>query len=115
AEQFRRDQSRSQRSTVHADKGSAGSLRSLVDSAGDQFLARTRLTCDQYGGVCGSYFAHPGKNILQRLRGTHNFLKHAPAIHFVPQCQILTIELILERADLGFTFLKLTIEAGGLE
>ncbi len=115
AEQFGGDQTRRQCTAVHTDEGAARSLRSLVDGAGDQFLARPRLACDQYAGVCGSHLANPRQNSLQRLRGTNDFLKHGCAIHFVPQRQVFPLESILERPDLGFALLELTIKAGSLE
>jgi hypothetical protein len=36
-------------------------------------------------------------------------------IHFVPQRQVFPLESILERPDLGFALLELTIKAGSLE
>ena len=72
---------------------------------------RSRFSHDEDRGVGGSDLGNPRKDDLQRVGRADDFLEHRGAIHLVSQRKILAIELILERPDLRFTFLELTIEA----
>src|SRR5262249_13900764 len=102
AEQLRGNQRWRKRGAVHTDEGASGPLGAFVNSAGDELLTRSSLASDENGGVGGCDFGNPGKNVLQRLRGTDNFFEHRGPVHLVPKRQVFSIELVLQRPDFSF-------------
>src|SRR6185503_7097422 len=67
-EQFRGDQRRSQRRTVHTDERAPRSPGALVDRAGDELLSRARFSGDENGGVRRRHLGDARQRRLQRPR-----------------------------------------------
>ena len=95
-------------------KARAGSLRSFVDGAGNELFAGAGFARDEDCGVGWGDLGDPRKHHLQRVGRADDLLEHRGAVHFVSQGQVLSIQLILERADLRFTLLELSIQAARL-
>src|SRR5262249_1872935 len=85
-----------------------GPRRPPMDRARHEFLARAGLAGDQDGGVCAGNPRHAIEHRLERPRRPDDLLEHRGAIHLVPQHQILLVELLLQRPDLGLGPLLLT-------
>src|SRR5262249_10687292 len=115
AEQLRRDQRWCNGRAVDADEGACGPPRSLVNGAGDELLAGSRLTRDEDGRSGGSDLGHLQENDLQCPRRADDFLEHRSAVDLVAQREVLPIELVLQRPDLAFPSLEIVVEPSILE
>src|SRR5262249_1651295 len=93
---LRGDQRWRERGAVHTDESSSGAVGSLMNSAGDEFLTRARLSGDENSRVGRSALSNPGQDGPQRLRRTHDLFKHRRPGDLIPQGHILAVELILE-------------------
>jgi hypothetical protein len=94
AEQFRGDERRRNRGTIHGNKGLAGTLRTLMYGARDQFLPGTCFARNQHRRVGGSDFHDAGKDGFQGGRGAHDLLKHEDLIDLLSNakfsCRVLS-------------------------
>ncbi len=76
AEELRRDERSRDCAAIDADKGTRRSLGTPVDSAGNEFFARSCLAQDEHGRVRERHFVDRSKHLAQRLRGADDFIKH---------------------------------------
>src|SRR6266478_3059638 len=81
----RSDERRRNRGAIHANKGLASTLRTLMYSARNQFLPGACFACNQHRRVGGSDFHDARKDSFQRGRGAHDLLKHEDLIDLLSQ------------------------------
>src|SRR4029077_1630549 len=75
AKQFRGDERRRNRGAIDGNKRLASALRTLMDSARNQFLAGTSRARNQHGRISGRDFHDARKDSFQGGRGSYDLLE----------------------------------------
>src|SRR6202171_2611643 len=99
AKQFRGDERRRNRGAIHANKSLAGTLRTLMYGARNQFLPGTCFARNQHRRVGGSDFHDAGKDGLQGGRGAHDLFKHEDLIDLLPEDHVLVMKAVFQPLD----------------
>src|SRR6266478_3197121 len=95
----RSDERRRNRGAIHANKGLASTLRTLMYSARNQFLPGACFACNQHRRVGGSDFHDARKDSFQRGRGAHDLLKHEDLIDLLPEGYVFVMKAVFQPLD----------------
>src|SRR5580692_11374658 len=82
---------------VHADEGSRCAVRSPMEGASYQFLARSGFAQDQNGRIRWRNFCHLLQYLTHRFARTDDLLKHRETIDFFAQHNVLVLEALLSQ------------------
>src|SRR6266852_4878104 len=95
AEQFRGDQVMGDCGAIYADEGTSRPLGQFVDSAGDEFLARSGFTRNENRGIAWCNFGDAREHSLQSGGGPDNLFKHRGLVDFFTESGVLQLEFLL--------------------
>src|SRR5436853_2743273 len=92
AKQFRGDEGRRNRGAIHCNESLAGTLRTLMYGAGNQFLPGTCFAGNQHRRVGWSDFHDAGEDGFQGGGGAHDLLKHERLVDLLPEDHVLVMK-----------------------
>src|ERR1700723_3584380 len=95
SEKLRGNQRLGDGGAVHADEGSRCAVRSPMECASYQFLARSGFAQDQNGRIRRRNFCHLLQYLPHGFARTDDLLKHREAIDVFAQRNVLVLEVLL--------------------
>src|SRR6202041_2388059 len=97
SEKLRGNQRLGDGGAVHAYEGSRRAVRSPMEGASYQFLARSGFAQDQNGRIRWRDFCHLLQHLTHRFARTDDLLKHRETIDFFAQHNVLVLEALLSQ------------------
>src|SRR5260370_16925871 len=98
--QFAFEQARRNGSAVEFDKGAVLTPAVVVNSAGDQLLARPRVAQQQHSRIAGCDRLHQFQNLLQGWAASNNVLKAQLAANLFFEIQLFLGKFVFDFRDL---------------
>src|SRR5229473_3650709 len=104
SEEFALDETGRDGAAVDLDQGALPARAAAVNGAGDQLLARSRLTGDEHCGIGGGDLLHLTQEGPQRRAASDDLVEVVLAMYLLTEIGALTLEGGLERRDLLVSF-----------